>query len=202
MTPTTPVRPIPVTTSSQPKARSLSATSALVRWVSKRISGWAWMSRRQSEMAGARSAKRLTTGTGLSPSGGEALDEAAHEGSAGIELIGGDEFVGLVGLGDRARAADHRREAGGLEVAGLGLVGDDGGGRCRRSAPGRGPRPRRRRGSPAVPCGARRRSRRRDGSPASPPSAARPRRRGGGASRPGSGRAGSGPRRRRRSRGR
>ena len=41
MTPTTPVRPIPSTTSSQPKARSFSATSAAVRWVSNRSSGFA-----------------------------------------------------------------------------------------------------------------------------------------------------------------
>ena len=35
ITPTTPVRPNPVTTSSQPNSRSRSATSALVRWVSR-----------------------------------------------------------------------------------------------------------------------------------------------------------------------
>ena len=34
MTPTTPVRPMPVTTSSQPKALSFSATVAAVRWTS------------------------------------------------------------------------------------------------------------------------------------------------------------------------
>jgi hypothetical protein len=34
MTPTTPVRPIPVTTSSQPNALSFSATEAAVRWTS------------------------------------------------------------------------------------------------------------------------------------------------------------------------
>ena len=41
-----------------------SATSALVRWVSKRISGWAWMSRRQAAISGARAAMRLMTGMG------------------------------------------------------------------------------------------------------------------------------------------
>jgi hypothetical protein len=41
ITPTTPVRPIPVTTSSQPKALSLSATLAAVRCTSNKSSGWA-----------------------------------------------------------------------------------------------------------------------------------------------------------------
>ena len=48
MTPTTPVLPIPVTTSSQPNALSFSATLPAVRWTSNRISGCAWMSRRHA----------------------------------------------------------------------------------------------------------------------------------------------------------
>jgi hypothetical protein len=39
ITPTTPVLPMPVTTSSQPKALSFSATQAAVRWTSNRSSG-------------------------------------------------------------------------------------------------------------------------------------------------------------------
>ena len=67
MTPTTPVRPIPVTTSSQPKLLSFSATVAAVRWTSYSSSGWAWMSRRQAVMSPWRSAMRLTIGIGAAP---------------------------------------------------------------------------------------------------------------------------------------
>jgi len=66
ITPTTPVPPKPVTTSSQPNSFSFSATSAAVRCSSKRSSGWAWMSRRQPAISGSISAKRLMTGMGVS----------------------------------------------------------------------------------------------------------------------------------------
>src|SRR5262249_19129716 len=62
MTPTTPVRPMPVTTSSQPNALSLSATEAAVRWTSYCSSGWAWMSCRHAAISACRSARRLTSG--------------------------------------------------------------------------------------------------------------------------------------------
>mmetsp|Transcript_16185 Transcript_16185/g.25124 ORF Transcript_16185/g.25124 Transcript_16185/m.25124 type:complete len:255 (-) Transcript_16185:234-998(-) len=67
MRPTTPVRPMPVTTSSQPNALSFSATNADVRWVSYSTSGWAWMSRRHSVISVCNSAKRFLTGMFLSP---------------------------------------------------------------------------------------------------------------------------------------
>src|SRR5437868_2825961 len=48
---------------------------------------------------------------------------ALHEGFAGIDLRGEDELVGLVGLGDVAGAAHHRRHAQRLaEDAGLGGI--------------------------------------------------------------------------------
>ena len=62
MTPTTPVRPIPVTTSSQPKAFSFSSTTPAVRTVSNRISGFSCRSRRHSVISGSSSAKRFLTG--------------------------------------------------------------------------------------------------------------------------------------------
>ena len=62
MTPTTPVLPMPVTTSSQPKALSFSATLAAVRCTSNRISGWAWMSRRHAATSACMSAIRSTMG--------------------------------------------------------------------------------------------------------------------------------------------
>src|SRR4249920_2820602 len=66
MTPTTPVRPRPVTTSSQPNSRKRSATNAAVRCTSYSSSGCSWMSRRQAWMSGCRSATRLTMGMGNS----------------------------------------------------------------------------------------------------------------------------------------
>ena len=62
MTPTTPVRPIPVTTSSQPNSFSFSATIPAVRWTSKSSSGFSWKSRRQAAISSARSATRLMIG--------------------------------------------------------------------------------------------------------------------------------------------
>src|SRR4051794_23516428 len=62
MTPTTPVRPRPVATSSQPNSRKRSATKAAVRCTSYSSSGWAWRSRRQAWISGCRSATRLTIG--------------------------------------------------------------------------------------------------------------------------------------------
>ncbi len=50
-------------------------------------------------------------------------DQVVDEGAAGVELLDRDELVGLVGLGDVARAADHRGHAGVLEMAGLGGEG-------------------------------------------------------------------------------
>ena len=51
------------------------------------------------------------------------LHHAPHEGLAGVDLRGEDELVGLVRLGDVARAADHGRHAERLaEDAGLGAV--------------------------------------------------------------------------------
>src|SRR6056297_3650443 len=62
MMPTTPVRPIPVTTSSQPNSFSFSATIPAVRWVSNRISGCSCRSRRHAVISGSISAKRFFTG--------------------------------------------------------------------------------------------------------------------------------------------
>ena len=62
ITPTTPVWPIPVTTSSQPNALSFSATLAAVRCTSNRISGCAWMSRRHAATSACRSAIRSSIG--------------------------------------------------------------------------------------------------------------------------------------------
>jgi hypothetical protein len=67
MTPTTPVRPMPVTTSSQPNSRSLSATSAEVRWVSYISSGFSWMSRRHAVISACNSARRFLIGMVVSP---------------------------------------------------------------------------------------------------------------------------------------
>src|SRR6185437_13115987 len=66
--PTTPVRPMPVTTSSHPNSRSLSATIPAVRCTSYSSSGCAWKSCRQAVMSSARAAMRLTMGmVGLLP---------------------------------------------------------------------------------------------------------------------------------------
>ena len=62
MTPTTPVRPMPGTTSSQPKLLSFSATEAAVRCTSYCSSGCMCMSRRQAVISSCRSATRLTIG--------------------------------------------------------------------------------------------------------------------------------------------
>ena len=62
MTPTTPVLPMPVTTSSHPKLLSLSATEAAVRCTSYWSSGWACKSRRQPVISACKSATRLTIG--------------------------------------------------------------------------------------------------------------------------------------------
>src|SRR4051812_10390324 len=64
ITPTTPVRPMPVTTSSQPNSRSLSATMPAVRWTSYRSSGCSWKSCRQAAISSVRAAMRLTMGMG------------------------------------------------------------------------------------------------------------------------------------------
>jgi hypothetical protein len=62
MTPTTPVRPIPVTISSTPNSFSFSATMPAVRWVSNRISGFSCRSRRHAVISGSISANRFLTG--------------------------------------------------------------------------------------------------------------------------------------------
>ena len=62
ITPTTPVLPMPVTTSSQPKALSFSATLPAVRCTSNRISGYSWMSRRHAATSAFISAIRLAIG--------------------------------------------------------------------------------------------------------------------------------------------
>src|SRR5689334_8728060 len=66
ITPTTPVRPMPVTTSSHPNSRSLSATMPAVRWTSYRSSGCSWRSCRQAAISSVRAAMRLTMGIGES----------------------------------------------------------------------------------------------------------------------------------------
>ena len=73
-------------------------------------------------------------------------DEAADERRAGIELLQGDEFVGLVRLGDRAGAADRRWRGRGPGSARPRSGRRRRGGRCRRSARGRAARPGRRLG--------------------------------------------------------
>src|SRR6516165_654148 len=62
MTPTTPVLPSPVATSSQPNSRRRSATNAAVRCTSYSNSGYWWMLRRQAWISGCRSATRFTIG--------------------------------------------------------------------------------------------------------------------------------------------
>ena len=42
-----------------------------------------------------------------------------------MDLVDGDELVGLMGLLDGAGAADHDRAAGVLELTGLGAVTDE-----------------------------------------------------------------------------
>src|SRR5258708_27377529 len=64
ITPTTPVRPIPVTTSSHPNSRSLSATMPAVRWTSYSSSGCSWKSCRHAAISSVRAAMRLTMGMG------------------------------------------------------------------------------------------------------------------------------------------
>ena len=54
-----------------------------------------------------------------------ALDQRAFADRAAFDLADLDVFVGLVGLVDRAGAADDGGEAGALELAGLGGVGHD-----------------------------------------------------------------------------
>ncbi len=86
MTPTTPVLPMPGTTSSQPKARNLSATMPAVRCTSKPISGCSWMSRRQAVISSCRSATRLTIGMSvplqLPVFAGRSLSRSRRNGSA------------------------------------------------------------------------------------------------------------------------
>ena len=65
MTPTTPVRPMPVTTSSQPKLLSFSATTPAVRCTSNISSGCACRSCRQALISSCRSATRLTIGMAI-----------------------------------------------------------------------------------------------------------------------------------------
>src|SRR4051795_7120942 len=62
ITPTTPVRPMPVTTSSQPNSRKRSATMPAVRWTSYCSSGFSWKSWRQAAISSERAATRLTMG--------------------------------------------------------------------------------------------------------------------------------------------
>src|SRR3990170_8929948 len=62
MTPTTPVRPRPVTISSQPKALSFSSTKRAVSWTSNRSSGRICRSRRHAAISGCISAARLRRG--------------------------------------------------------------------------------------------------------------------------------------------
>src|SRR5690606_33911280 len=59
--------------------------------------------------------------------GGEALEQSLHEALAERDLLQGDELVRLVRLVDRTGAADHCRNAGLGNQAGLGAEGDLGG---------------------------------------------------------------------------
>ena len=68
MTPTTPVRPMPVTTSSQPKLLQLFGDRGRgAMHVVEAAPGWACRSRRQAVMSPCRSAMRLTIGMGRIP---------------------------------------------------------------------------------------------------------------------------------------
>src|SRR3546814_9344762 len=62
-------------------------------------------------------------GSSAGTSGTQPLLQAIHETLAEGHLLQGDELVGLVRLVDRAGTADDRRNAAGVEPAGLGAEG-------------------------------------------------------------------------------
>src|SRR5215813_3125260 len=100
MTPTTPVRPMPVTTSSQPNALSLSATVAAVRCTSYCSSGWACRSCRHAAISACRSDRRLTIGMGaLLPFPGQTKDLAERRDLARVQVTPLDHARFATGAG-------------------------------------------------------------------------------------------------------
>src|SRR6056297_3328926 len=85
---------------------------------------FATLSRRAAGASQERGAGRRAVPRSGRASRAEALDQPLHEALARLELFNGDEFVGLVRLGDIARSADHGRIAPRLEMSRLGAVAD------------------------------------------------------------------------------
>src|ERR1700756_1526520 len=98
ITPTTPVRPMPVTTSSHPNSRSLSATMPAVRWTSYRSSGCSWRSCRHAAMSSVRAAMRLTMGIGESSLRLRLAEHALEDRVDVLEMIADVELVFDLGV--------------------------------------------------------------------------------------------------------
>src|SRR3954469_23160602 len=94
ITPTTPVLPMPVTTSSQPKALSFSATLAAVRCTSNRISGCSWISRRHAATSAFISAIRLAIGILEAPEAQRTLRQLQNR-ETGRRITGPSHMSGL-----------------------------------------------------------------------------------------------------------
>ncbi len=94
ITPTTPVRPTPVSMLSRPNSFSLSATTPAVRCTSNSNSGFSCKSRRQAVISACISANRLIFGMLFS----ELFDDITDEFLTRIKLFDCDEFIRLMGL--------------------------------------------------------------------------------------------------------